>query len=206
VRGFEQIPWLYDASMALLERRGLARWRAWLAKGATGRTLDLGTGTGRTLPLYPPGVRLVAVDPHPENLDRARARAPGVALVLARAEALPFRDRTFDTVVSGLVLCSVSDPDQALGEARRVLRPGGALRILEHVRARGVHGALQDLFQPAWTAISGGCRPNRETEAAVERAGFRIERDSVRRRGTMRRLQARAPAAAATPTPGGRTP
>jgi SAM-dependent methyltransferase len=203
MRGLEQIPWLYDAGMALLERGGFGRWRTWLAKGATGRTLDLGTGTGRNLPLYPPGVRAVAVDPHLENAARARARAPGVPVVIARAEALPFRDRAFDTVVSGLVLCSVGDPDLALAEARRVLRPGGALRLLEHVRARGVRGALQDLVQPAWTALSGGCHPNRDTEAAVARAGFRVEADSVRRRGTMRRLQARAPAAAATPPPGG---
>ncbi len=203
MRGLEQIPWLYDAGMTLLERGGLARWRVWLAKGATGRTLDLGTGTGRTLPLYPPGVRTVAVDPHPENFARARGRAPGVPFVVAHAEALPFKDRSFDTVVSGLVLCSVTDPDRALAEARRVLRPGGALRLLEHVRERGLRGALQDLVQPAWTAISGGCHPNRETEAAVERAGFRIEPESVRRSGAMRRLQARAPAAAATPPPGG---
>lgn len=193
MRGFEQIPWLYDLSMAFLERGGLARWRAWLVKGALGRTLDLGTGTGRDLPLYPPGARAVAVDPHAENLARARRRAPGVPLVQARAEALPFRDGVFDTVVSGLVLCSVDDPARALAEVRRTLRPGGALRLLEHVRHRGVRGVLQDLVQPAWTALAGGCRPNRDTVASVQVAGFVVERESVRARGTMRRLQARAP-------------
>ncbi len=194
MRGFEQIPWLYDLSMALLERGGLGRWREWLVKGATGRTLDLGTGTGRDLPLLPPGVRTVGIDPHPDNLRRARRRAPAVPLVRARAEALPFRDAAFDTVISGLVLCSVSDPTAALAEVRRVLRRGGAFRLLEHVRSCGLSGALQDLVQPAWTAVAGGCHPNRETERAVEAAGFRIEPDSVRARGTVRRFQARAPA------------
>ncbi len=193
MRGVEQIPWLYDLTIALFERRGFGRWREWVTKGATGRTLDLGAGTGRNLPLYPPGVRAVAIDPHSHNLARARARAPEMPLVLARAEALPFRDGAFDTVVSSLVLCSVTDPARALAEVRRVLRPRGALRLLEHVRHRGLAGALQDLGQPAWTAISGGCHPNRDTERAVEAAGFRIETDSRRARGTMRRLQARAP-------------
>jgi ubiquinone/menaquinone biosynthesis C-methylase UbiE len=199
MRGLEQIPWLYDLGMALFERSGLGRWRAWLVGGASGRTLDLGTGTGRDLPLYAPGVRVFAADPHRENLARARARAPGVPLVLARAEALPFRSGTFDTVVSGLVLCSVGDQDEALAEARRVLRGGGALRLLEHVRHRGLRGALQDVVQPAWTAVSGGCHPNRETERSVERAGFRIDPGTVRARGSLRRLVAHAPAAPGAP-------
>lgn len=201
MRGFEEIPWLYDLAMALLERGGLRRWREWLVRGATGRTLDLGTGTGRDLPLYPPGVRTFALDPHRENLHRARRRAPGVPLVLARAEALPFRKGVFDTVVSGLVLCSVSDQAASLAEVRRVLRAGGALRLLEHVRHRGFRGTLQDLVQPAWTALAGGCHPNRETEAAVAAAGFRIEPESVRARGAMRRLQARAPVGTLVPHP-----
>lgn len=196
MRGLEQIPWLYDLGMALLERAGLRSWRSWLASGASGRTLDLGTGTGRNLPLYPPGARAVAVDPHRENLARARARAPEVPLVLARAEALPFRAGVFDTAVSGLVLCSVDDPEASLSELRRVLRAGGSLRLLEHVRERGWRGRLQDLVQPAWTAASGGCRPNRETERSVEAAGFAVEPGTRRERGTMRRLAARAPGGA----------
>jgi ubiquinone/menaquinone biosynthesis C-methylase UbiE len=194
MRGVEQIPWLYDLGMAALERAGLRRWREWLVKGTTGRTLDLGAGTGRDLPLYAPGVRAIAVDPHPQNLARARLRAPAVPLVLARAEALPFRDGVFDTVVSGFVLCSVTDPSAALAETRRVLRGGGTLRLLEHVRHLGLRGRVQDLLQPAWTALSGGCHPNRDTERAVAEAGFRIEPETVRARGTLRRLQARAPA------------
>jgi ubiquinone/menaquinone biosynthesis C-methylase UbiE len=193
MRGLEQIPWLYDAMMAVLERGSLSRWRAWLAAGADGRTLDLGTGTGRNLPLYPPGARAVGVDPLRENLVRARRRAPHLPLVAARGEALPFREGAFDTVVCGLVLCSVQDPAAALGEIRRVLRPGGALRLLEHVRARSAAlGALQDLLQPAWTAISGGCHPNRDTERAVAEAGFGVEPGTRRAKGLLRRLEARA--------------
>lgn len=194
MRGLEQIPWFYELTCAVLDRLGLRRWRAWVAGGAAGRTLDLGTGTGRNLPAYPAGVRPVGVDPHADALAWARRRAPGVPLVIARAEALPFRDGCFDTVVSGLVLCSVDDPDAALAEVRRVLRPGGALRLLEHVRHPGLGGWLQDRLQPAWTALSGGCHPNRETEAAVARAGFEIAAGTRHARGTLRRLAARAPA------------
>jgi SAM-dependent methyltransferase len=193
VRGVEEIPWLYDLSVSLLERLGLRSWRRWLAGGARGLTLDLGSGTGRNLPLLPPGTRAVALDPHPDALARARRKAPGVPAVVARAEALPFRGGAFDTVVSGLVLCSVDDPDAALAEIRRVLRPGGTLRLLEHVRHAGVRGALQDLVQPAWTVVTGGCRPNRETEAAVARAGFEVVPETRRASGSMRRLAARPP-------------
>ncbi len=192
MRGLEQIPWLYDAMLAAAEWSGLAKWRSWLVSGARGRTLDVGCGTGRDLPLYPPGVRAVAVDPYPQNLARARRRAPGVPLVRARVEALPFRDGSFDTVVSGLVFCSVSDPARGLAEVRRVLAAGGALRMLEHVRARGrLRGRIQDLIQPAWTFVAGGCHPNRDTEASVEAAAFRIEEEGRRARDDMRRFQAR---------------
>jgi ubiquinone/menaquinone biosynthesis C-methylase UbiE len=134
----------------------------------------------------------VAVDPCGESLVRARRRAPAALLVQARAEALPFRQGTFDTVVSGLVLCSVTDPGQALGEVRRVLAAGGVMRALEHVRSPVQWKArLQDFTQPAWTAISGGCHPNRNTEQAVESAGLVIVPESRRARDTMRRFEAR---------------
>ena len=108
------------------------------------------------------------------------------------AEALPFRDGVFDTVVSGLVLCSVPDPARGLAEVRRVLRPGGTLRALEHVRATVAWRArVQDLIQPAWTWVAGGCHPNRDTERAVERAGFTIDAEGRRARANLRRFVAR---------------
>ena len=190
MRGFEQIPWLYDAALALAERTGLGRWRRRLCWGTRGRVLDLGCGTGRNLPLLPPGT--VGIDPAQDPLRRARRRAPAARLVRARAEALPFRDGAFDTVVSGLVFCSVDDPAGGLAEVRRVLRPEGTLRMLEHVRSeRPWRARFQDRVQPAWTWISGGCRPNRDTERTVEAAGFAIEPATRRARGTMRRFVAR---------------
>jgi ubiquinone/menaquinone biosynthesis C-methylase UbiE len=190
VRGIEQIPWLYDATLALAERTGLRRWREWLCVGAHGRVLDLGAGTGRNLPLLPSGA--VGVDPAHDSLRRARRRAPAARLVQARAEALPFRAGAFDTVVSGLVFCSVDDPRAGLHEAGRVLGPGGTLRMLEHVRSEGPWRArIQDWLQPAWTRLAGGCRPNRETERAVLAAGFAIDASTRRARGNLRRFVAR---------------
>jgi ubiquinone/menaquinone biosynthesis C-methylase UbiE len=190
MRGLEQIPWLYDGLCALMERTGLGRWRRRLCEGARGRVLDLGCGTGRNLPLLPTGT--VGIDPAGDPLRRARRRAPAARLVQARAECLPFRAGAFDTVVSGLVFCSVDDPTRGLAEVRRVLGPGGALRMLEHVRSTHPRWARwQDRLQPAWTCVSGGCRPNRDTERAVEAAGFRIDVATRRARGNMRRLVAR---------------
>jgi ubiquinone/menaquinone biosynthesis C-methylase UbiE len=192
MRGAEQIPWLYDAAMALLERAGLGPWRRWLAQGALGLTLDLGCGTGRNLPLLPPGARGVGMDPCRESLIRARRRAPSALLVQARAEQLPFRPGTFDTVLSGLVLCSVADPGLAVDEIGRVLTRGGVMRALEHVRSpMGWKARLQDWTQPAWTALSGGCHPNRETERTVEASGFSIDPATLRARDTLRRFVAR---------------
>jgi ubiquinone/menaquinone biosynthesis C-methylase UbiE len=197
VRGVEQIPWIYDAGMVLLEKTGLGRWRTWLATGTRpGRILDLGCGTGRNLPLYGTGVGPVGLDPCRESLLAARRRAPGVPLVRARAEGLPFRSGTFDTVVSGLVFCSVGDVPSGLAEVRRVLGPGGVLRMLEHVRARGrAAGWLQDRTQPAWTWFTGGCHPNRDTEASVAGAGFAVVPGTYRAQGDMRRFEARPLAA-----------
>lgn len=191
MRGLEQIPWLYDALCAPLEKLGLGRWRQWLAEGARGRTLDLGCGTGRNLPLFAAGLTVIGLDPSADTLRRARRRAPSVPLVRGSAEALPFRDASFDTVVSGLVFCSVADPRRGLAEVRRVLRRDGQLRMLEHVRSLAPWKArLQDRIQPLWTRVTGGCHPNRDTERAVEAAGFTISSEGRRAKREMRRFSA----------------
>jgi SAM-dependent methyltransferase len=192
MRGVEQIPWLYDACCALCEHLGLGRWRRWLVAGAAGDVLDVGCGTGRNLPLYRPAVRVVGIDVSWDALARARRRRPDVPLVQGDAEALPFRPGAFDTVVSGLVFCSVPDAARGLLEVKRVLRPGGTLRMLEHVRATGALKArVQDRWKPLWTRLTGGCRWNRDTEATVARAGFIIDAAERRARGDMRRFVAR---------------
>jgi ubiquinone/menaquinone biosynthesis C-methylase UbiE len=191
MRGVEQIPWLYDAVCAVCEAAGLARWRRWLAAGARGRVLDLGCGTGRNLPLLPPGTRTVGLEPSWAGVRRARRRAPDVALVIGRAEALPFRDAAFDTVLSGLVFCSVADPRRGLLEVNRVLRRDGQLRMLEHVRStRPWKACLQERVQPFWTWLTGGCHPDRDTEREVEASGFQVDRAGWRARGDMRRFVA----------------
>lgn len=199
MRGIEQIPWLYDGFMALVEATGLGRWRRRLIGGARGRVLEVGCGTGRNLPLYGDVERLVAFDPCLEVALRARRRAaesrdaeePARVLV-ADAQALPFRDDAFDTVVSSLVFCSVPDPDRGLREVDRVLAPDGELRMLEHVRYEAPWKArIQDWVQPSWTWLTGGCHPNRETEATVERNGFRIDRETRRAKADMRLFVAR---------------
>lgn len=192
MRGIEQTPWLYDLLTAPGERGGMGRWRRWLVGNVRGRALELGTGTGRNLPRYPADTAVVATDPDHRVLRAARRRVPTAHFVVARAEALPFRNGAFGTVVSGLVFCSVGDPRRGLAEVARVLEPGGTLRMIEHVRARWHWlGRLQDLVAPVWYHVVGGCHPNRDTERIVRQAGFTIEQDGYRARGLMRRFVAR---------------
>jgi ubiquinone/menaquinone biosynthesis C-methylase UbiE len=164
------------------EPRALKSMRRNAVAGLSGRVLEIGCGNGANFPLYPPGVaELVATDPDPHMLKEARSRAAelgrNITLEQAGAEALPFEDASFDAVVSTLVLCSVPELDKALNEIRRVLKPGGEFRFVEHVRARSGLGAwLQDLNAPWWRWVGAGCNPNRATGEAIRQAGFRMEK------------------------------
>lgn len=191
MRGIEQIPWMYDVSMALMP--GIRRWRRALLQSARGRVLEVGCGTGLMLNLYPDEPQpVIGLEPDRAALRRAAERRPDGPLCCASVERLPFNDASFDTVVSGLVFCSVNDARRGLAEISRVLKSDGRLLMLEHVHARSAAGRwLLDRMQPGWTLITGGCHPNRDTEFLVERAGFRIERAHYRARGLLRRFVAR---------------
>jgi SAM-dependent methyltransferase len=172
---------MYDPFLALAERRGMALRRRALLAGARGRVLELGAGTGLNLAHYPAGLaELVLIEPEPAMRARLAQRVARsgreARIVTARAEALPFAEGTFDTVVSTLVLCTVGDPDAAVREARRVLAPGGRLLFLEHVRAASPSLARwQDRLAGPWAAFAQGCRCNLTTEALL--AGkLRLER------------------------------
>ncbi len=153
--------------------------RARLLAGARGAVLEVGGGTGANLAHYRNVDRVTVVEPDPYMRKKLgpKAVAAGVPVEVsaAGAEALPFPNASFDTVVSTLVLCTVPDQALALGEIRRVLRPGGRLLFIEHVRAAGPTARWQDRIEPLWGRLLGGCHPNRDTVAAIERAGFEIE-------------------------------
>jgi SAM-dependent methyltransferase len=171
---------LYNPFLWFGEKRGMARLRRELLADARGAVLEIGAGTGLNLPHYPTGLeQLVLAEPGARmggriNLDRA---PDGVAPRLERAPAehLPFRDSSFDTVVSTLVLCTVGNPRRAVAEAARVLRPGGRLLFLEHVRADTPwRAAMQRRSVRPWAAFADGCQCDRDTLGTIA-AQMRIE-------------------------------
>jgi ubiquinone/menaquinone biosynthesis C-methylase UbiE len=172
---------IYDRMTASSEEAGLADMRARLLAQATGATLELGAGTGANLQHYPDAVsELVLTEPSEHMARKLRdkvAASPRAAMVIvAPAERLPFEDDRFDTVVGTLVLCTADDAGAALREAARVLRPGGRLLFLEHVRADDPGLARwQDRLEGIWGYLAAGCHPNRDTLAAIEASGFAVE-------------------------------
>jgi SAM-dependent methyltransferase len=165
----------YEQASGRAERAGLGEARAALLRGVEGRVLEIGAGTGWNVVRYPPGTDVTYTEPDPHMGKRLRAK--GVDVVAAGAEALPFADDSFDTVVSTLVLCTVPDVPATLREIRRVLRPGGKLRFLEHVRADpGTKlERWQDRLHGPWHAVACGCHCNRDTLSSLAAAGFSVE-------------------------------
>jgi SAM-dependent methyltransferase len=169
-------PWLMDAALA-----GFTEMRRDLLAQAAGRTLEIGAGSGLNLPHYPRAVTdltLLTPDfPLPERLKRRMALLPMPhRFVVASAEALPYPDASFDTVVATLVFCTIPDAAAAAAEVRRVLKPAGRLITLEHVRSQDPGLARwQRRLDPVWERLACGCHLDRDAAATFAAAGLRVD-------------------------------
>jgi ubiquinone/menaquinone biosynthesis C-methylase UbiE len=173
---------LYPVVGKAMERGGMDQRRQELLSVLSGEVVEVGAGDGLNFPHYPPAVtHVLAVEPEPHLRSLAREAASHapvpVEVVDGLAERLPCTDGSADAVVVSLVLCSVADQTAALREIRRVLKPGGRLRFLEHVRADtpGLVRVQRVLDATLWPRVAGGCHTGRDTAAAIERAGFTIQ-------------------------------
>ena len=177
---YDRIAGFYDRLERPLERRSFQQWRTMLWERVQGpRVLEIGVGTGKNMPCYHKGWQITALDLSPRMLEQAKRRAERehveVDLQLGDAQALPFADASFDTVIATFVFCSVPDPVQGLREAARVLAPFGQLLLLEHVLSGNVIlRPLMHLANPLLVRMSGA-NMNRETVKHVERAGFVVQ-------------------------------
>lgn len=174
---------VYDRGLKSTEEAGLGEMRRELLAGASGRTLEIGAGTGVNLDLYPDAVtELVLAEPGPHMARQLRAKAADAGrqaeIVEAPAEKLPFKDDSFDTAVGTLVLCTVPDPEAAVAELTRVLRPGGRFLFIEHVRSDDAGTARwQDRLERPWRFLADGCHCNRDTAATL--AASRLETEAL---------------------------
>jgi ubiquinone/menaquinone biosynthesis C-methylase UbiE len=169
----------YDRQIAKVEKAGLRALRQELLAGARGRVLEVGGGTGANLPFYGPDVEsLTITEPEPPMLRRlerrVREQAPLAKVLRAPAEDLPFDDDTFDVAVSTLVLCGVNDQPRALRELRRVLRPGGRLIFIEHVRSEDPGLARWQDRMNGLSRFVACCECNRPTLDSIKAEGFEV--------------------------------
>jgi ubiquinone/menaquinone biosynthesis C-methylase UbiE len=172
---------VYDRMLAGTEEAGLRDARHDLVGGAHGDVLEIGAGTGLNFGHYRPEqvARVVATEPDAHMAKRARAAAAAAPVPVDVSEAsamdLPFADASFDTVVCTLVLCTVPDPARAVAEIERVLRPGGKLLFLEHVRSEQPGMAKwQDRLERPWGVIGAGCHPNRDTLSVLAESPLEV--------------------------------
>lgn len=184
----------YDRQIALFERIWFAGGREWLAARARGRVLEVAIGTGRSLDHYADDTTLTGIELSPAMLQRARDRAStlgrAVDLREGDAEALPFDDASFDTVVCALALCSIPDPPRAIAEMHRVLVPGGRLLLLDHVAStsrllRAGQWAVEQV-----TRRTAGEHMTRRQRPLVEAAGFEVVEAARLKAGTIERIHA----------------
>lgn len=171
---------MYDRMLARTEAAGLGAHREALLAAASGDVLEIGGGTGANLPFYNGEVSTLTVtEPEKPMIRRLQKKAeqcrPDTKLLRAPAEDLPFNDDSFGVAVSTLVLCTVDDQPRALRELRRVLRPGGKLLFIEHVRSEDAKLARwQDRLMPLNVRFAHGCHCNRPTLDGIRNAGFEV--------------------------------
>ncbi|QYN18403.1 class I SAM-dependent methyltransferase [Amycolatopsis sp. DSM 110486] len=187
----------YDRSIGFLERVQFGGGREWVCEQARGEVLEVAVGTGLNLGLYSPDARVTGLDLSPAMLELAKSRADGlgrpVTLRQGNAETLPFPDASFDTVVCTLGLCGFPDDRAAIAEMHRVLRPGGALLLLDHIGSdhRPLRWAQRLLER--FTLRQIGDHQTRRPLPLVTEAGFEITRAERLKFGTVERLAARKP-------------
>ncbi len=169
--------WFFDAFDRYINAISRRHKRQAFADVEVGTVLEIGAGVGANFGYLPCGSRLIAVEPneamHARLTERARERGIDLDIVGAPAERLPVLDDSVDTVMCSLVLCTVADPDRALAEVRRVLRPGGTFRFVEHVAARPTSPRrwLQAALARPWSWLFEGCQLGRDTAALIEASG-----------------------------------
>ncbi|WP_158865218.1 class I SAM-dependent methyltransferase [Leifsonia sp. AG29] len=187
----------YDTQIAKLERSMLVGTREWIGERATGRVLEVAVGGGRSLPYYRKGVSLIGVDLSPAMLALARRRASELGMDVdlreGNAEALPFPDASFDTVVCALALCSIPRPDVALTEMARVVVPGGSVVIVDHVRSSSPLIFAGQWLAERFTIPLEGEHLTRRHRDEVEAAGLVIVEEERLRSGAVERIRATRP-------------
>lgn len=196
-RLYDEAAGKYDRAIGIPEKVLFGGGRRWVCTQARGEILEIAVGTGRNLPYYPADSRLTGIELSPAMLSVARERARTLGreidLRIGDAQALDFPDERFDTVISTLSLCSIPDPRRAVAEAKRVLRPGGQLLLMEHVRSprRGVR-VVQRLLDPLTVRLQAD-HLLREPLEYTEGEGFHIDRLERSKWGIVERLAARKP-------------
>ena len=172
-------PKLYDVAMKPFEKSRFYQIRKSIAGNAQGTVLEIGSGTGINFPFYRKADSVAAIEPDEEmrkrSLQRAAAAKTPIRTYAAKAEALPFGDNVFDSVVATLVFCTIPEPEQALNEIRRCAKKGATLYFFEHVRMdQKPLALLQNALTPLWQKVAGGCHLNRDTLKLIRQSGLAV--------------------------------